>query len=343
MKWSSPHYCLLLAMLLLMLVGCASRSTSIIPTEPVPPVPPEKWREIQEEIWTASTLAYFEAQIYAREAMREWMVRVREKTESEFVPWYTGYWAQQWIGLKAGWYEMNKEEDEPPVEDYLVEYIQEQYYELVLEPAGIPLDPRMITEQTAAQYIQLLSGQLQCIPKMYSVPLRSLQKRLDQIPLIPLSGNNSIGAPLSLLLERSSLTGVPAYDSLLARADSIATQENSAPGKEPLQVVVEDTVARLVADLPVRAGGSAAALLVGETLGLFISAGVAAWSINAHEQKKPEIESQLRHALDAGLDSMWERLMKDPKLGVMFPVNRMHQQIETSLFPVYESEVPVPF
>lgn len=343
MKWSSPHCCLLLGVLLLALVGCTSRSPTIVHTEPVLPIPPDSWQNIQEEIWIASSLAHVEAQHYAREAMREWMVRVREKTDSEFVPWYTSYWAQQWIGFKAAWYELNKEEGEPPVADYLIDYIQERYYDLVLEPAGIPLDPGMITQQIAAQYVRLLSEQLQCIPKMYSVPLRSLQQRLEQIPLITLSGSHANGEPLSILLERNNLAGVAVYGSLLAYADAIATQENSSPGKEPLQVVVEDTVARLVADLPVRAGGGVVALAVGESLGLIISAGVTAWSINAHEQKKPEIASQLRQALDVGLHEMWERLMKDPKLGVMFPVNHMYQQIETRLFPAYEPEVEMPF
>lgn len=343
MKWSLPHCCLLLAILLLTLVGCASRSPTIVQIDPVLPVPPEKWREIQEEIWTASTLAYSESEYFAREAMREWMMRVREKTDSEFIPWYTGYWAQQWIGLKAGWYELNREEGEPPVADYLVKYIQERYYELVLEPAGVPLDPRLIAVHTAEQYVRMLSEQLQYIPKMHSVSLRSLQQKLGLISLIKIHDTRPKGVSLSLLLERTNLSGVEAYDTLLAQTGVSPIQGDSAPGKEPLQVVVEDTVARLVADIPVRAGGSAAALLAGETLGLFISAGVVAWSINSHEQEKPEIESQLRSALDSGLDQMWERLMKDPELGVLFPINHMRRQIETSLFPVGKPEILMPF
>jgi hypothetical protein len=333
----------MLGVLLLMLTGCASRSPNIPHTEPVPPIPGDNWREIQEEIWTASTLAYFEAEYYARGAMQEWMVRVREKTDTEFVPWYTSYWAQQWIGFKAAWYEMNNEEGDPPVQDYLVDYIQKRYYELVLEPAGAPSDPQGITEQTTALYVQLLSRQLQYIPKVYAVSPQSLKQKLEQIPLITLSGDKLNNISLSFLLERNNLAGVAAYEALLAHADSKATNKRLSPGKEPLQVVVEDTVARLVADLPVRAGGSAVALLVGESLGLFISAGVTAWSINSHDQKKPGIELQLRQALNAGLDDMWERLMKNPRLGVMFAVNHMSQQIETGLFPLREPDALLPF
>ena len=106
----------LIVSILILLVGRSFRPLTVLPLEPVPSIPPEKWLEIQEELWTASNLARIEAQNYARVAMQEWMMRVRENTDSECVPWYTSYWAQQWIGLKIGWYEMGKEDGEPAVE-----------------------------------------------------------------------------------------------------------------------------------------------------------------------------------------------------------------------------------
>ena len=84
-------------------------------------------------------------------------------------------------------------------------------------------------------------------------------------------------------------------------------------------------------------------MVVGEALGLFISAGITAWSAISHDQERPEIESRLREALDVGLDDMWQTLMEDPELGVLFPVNHMHQQIETGLFPADEPEPLTPF
>jgi len=317
MKRSSSRSLLQLGILVLVLAGCSSRSPIMLQPEQIPPIPPDKWREIQEEIWTASTLAYSEAQNYAHEVMQEWMARVREKTEAEFVPWYTGYWTQQWIGFKAGWYKMFREEDDPSVEDYLVKYFLERYDELVLEPAGNLSDPRLITKQTTEMYVRLLSVQLQSFPKMYAVPLKSLQQRLKQIPMITLLGSEQSGPSLSLLFERNNLADIAAYETLLTHDDSSATLENPSHGRSSLLDVAEDTVARLVAELPLRASGSAAALVVGETIGLIISAGVAAWSINVHEKNKPEIESQLRLALNAGLNDMWKRLMEDPKLGVL--------------------------
>ena len=53
----------------------------------------------------------------------------------------------------------------------------------------------------------------------------------------------------------------------IARANSVENPESSSMKGERLQVVAEDSVTRLVAEVLLIAGGSAAALVVGEALG----------------------------------------------------------------------------
>lgn len=329
--------------LLLFLVGCAARTPPPISFEPVPPLPADSWREIREEIWTASTLAGSEANFFARQAMQEWMGRVRERIDEDFVPWYSGYWTQQWIGLKAGWYEINRADDDESVEKYLTDYLREQFSEIVLMPAGAEADPRTITKQAADLYVRLLSMQLRCLPEMHAATPRSLLQRLDTIPLIALPGTTTGNATLSQVFESNNLDGTPAYDALITQASSLTSLELLSPADERLQVVTEQTVERLLAELPVRAGGGVAATVIGEALGLFVSAGVAAWSANRHDQQKPAIESQLKEVLEAGLNDVWKILMEDPDLGVLFPVNHMTQQVETGLFPPGEPYPMAPF
>jgi hypothetical protein len=288
-------------------------------------------------------LAQSEADAHARQAMLEWVERVRVLIDNEFIPWYSGYWTQQWIGLKAGWYEMNREDEAEPVEHYLAQYLQERFHELVLEPAAVESDPKTISRQTAALYVRLLSDQLRCIRQTHAVPLRSLHEKLHQIPLIALSGAHPTTVSLSEVIDRSDLTGIPAYGTLVGHVDSPEDPENLSGDNEYMEFVAEDSVARHLEKLPVRAGGGAAATLVGEALGLFISVGVAAWTAAAHEEEKPEIESQLKGALDAALEDMWRSLMEDPELGVLYPVNHMSRQIENGLFAAQEPGLEVAF
>ena len=332
-----------LGIALFLLAGCVSKGPPSGPGEQVPPIPPDTWREVREEVWMASTRARDEAEEQARQAMHEWFTRVREKSENKFVPWYSSYWTQQWIGFKAGWYEMNGVEDQASVEDRLAAYLRERYYELVLEPAGRESDPRTISRKYAAEYVRLLSAQMAYLPDHHAISRPSLTKMMQRIPLIAGNETLSMSIPLSTLLMRSDLTGMPAYEALFDDQGSPDDGEKVSLENGQLKGVAEDTVARLVAELPVRAGSGTAALIVGEAVGLFISAGVTAWSAMSHERDKPEIESQLRAALDAGLEKMWRLLMEDPERGVLSPVNTMNRQLETALFPISEPEPAMPF
>lgn len=332
-----------IVVLLATLAGCASDTPTRVPPEPIPPLSEHAWREIKEEIWTASTLAQSEAGFYARQAMQDWMERVKQLTEKEFVPWYSGYWTQQWIGFKAGWYEMNKGDGDEPVDRYLAQYLLERFTDLVLEPADEPTGPREITEQAAALYVRLMSKQLRCIPRVHAAAPQSLQERLRRIPLIALPYDPPVSAALSVVFDRDDLEGMPAYETLLAGAPVDGSDRGTSADEERLQAVAGDSVARLLAGLPVRAGGSAAAAVAGQALGLFITIGVSTWSAISHERQKPDIESRLRDALAAGLEDMWQQLMEDPLLGVLFPVNHMTAQIETGLFPVQGPDALAPF
>jgi hypothetical protein len=331
---------LLLPVLVLSLAGCATRVQAPAPVETPPPLPADTWREIAEVIWTASSLAQAEAGDYARATMGQWMLRI---TEVQFVPWYSSYWVQQWLGLKTGWYEMNRGDGDGAVDDYLVAYLQERFDEMVLEPAGERGNPRTITEQSAALYVRMLSAQLRCIPGIHPVTQRSLKKRLEEIPLILLPGNPARRTALSRVLEHDDLSGDATYQALLARTRPVAGASDVSRNPEPLQEVAKDAVARLVTGLPVRAGGGAAALVIGEALGLFISAGVIAWSAISHDRNRAEMESRLRAALDVALRTMWQVLMQDPETGVLYPVRHMSQQLGAALFPVIGRQPALPF
>ena len=331
------------AAVLLALIGCASPVRAPVADVPVAPISADVWRELSEEIWTASLLAESEADAYARQAMQAWMGRVQARIDADFIPWYSGYWTQQWIGLKAGWYEVNREDGEEPVERYLAQYLQERFYDLVLEPAGAESNPQTISRQTAALYVQLLSDQLQCIQQTHAVPSRSMRKKLGQIPLIALAGTTQTSASLSAAIDHDGLMETPAYRALIDHAGFAGDPEKVSGNDRYLEFVAEDSVARHLEKLPVRAGGGAAATFVGEALGLFISVGIAAWTAAAHDQEKPEIESQLQGALDAALEDMWLSLTEDAEVGVLYPVNHMSRQIEAGLFPHHGPALEAPF
>ena len=76
------------------------------PPEPLVHVKPATWRAIDEQILDASVCARHESEAYARVAMDDWRLRVRQRTEDVFIPWYSSYWTQQWMATRVGWYKL---------------------------------------------------------------------------------------------------------------------------------------------------------------------------------------------------------------------------------------------
>jgi hypothetical protein len=63
-------------------------------------LPPAVWQRIDQDIIEASAAAAGSANDYARRSMRVWKEQVQQRTENDFIPWFTGYWTQQWLTLR---------------------------------------------------------------------------------------------------------------------------------------------------------------------------------------------------------------------------------------------------
>jgi len=60
---------------------------------------------------------------YARGSMESWRGRVHKRTEADFIPWFTGYWTQQWLAIKVAWYVLSTGTE--PAAKRLAIYLQE--------------------------------------------------------------------------------------------------------------------------------------------------------------------------------------------------------------------------
>ena len=139
---------------------------------------------IDEQIYNASVYARHEAGACARVAMDEWLWRVRQRTEEVFIPWYTGYWTQQWIAIKVTWYQLNEDEGEPDPEERLSSYLQEQFYTQVLEPVSSFVDPHVVMEHATTSYLRELKDALDPLPARYQIPVAAFNRHLEAIPAI---------------------------------------------------------------------------------------------------------------------------------------------------------------
>lgn len=323
----------LVIVLMVGLAGCAAPERAPGKMLPVH-VPEETWWRVDRDISAASLAAQGPARNYAGGYMERWRDRVRQRSEADFIPWFTGYWTQQWLAVKVAWYKLSVGEGADPAVRQLATYLQEQYNRRVLEPVAREIDPDVVRTSVTTLYIRLLGEQIQGIPRRYGIPPDQFERRLKDIPAIVPVPTAMHGASLYQIVHADPVAGLPAYAALIDQIRKEADGPGAGPSDARISPAAKRVSEELMARLAISGGASAAAAAVGGVAGMVISLGAAGFGVIAHESERPEMEAQLREDLNAALDDMWHTLMEDPATGVMAGVNHIAGQIEGSVAKV---------
>lgn len=334
----------LVVVLILLLAGCAApdRAPSQIPSQ-IPPVhvPEETWWRVDRDIGAASLAAREPAKTYARGYMESWRDRVHQRTDADFIPWFTGYLTQQWLAVKVAWYKLSSGEGRDPAVRQLAIYLQDQYKTRVLDPVAKEVDPDVVRVSATTLYIRLLDEQVQGIPRRYGIPPEQFDRRLRNIPAIALAPPATHGASLYQIVHADPIAGLPAFAALIDQIRKDAGGLGAGPSDARISPTAQRVSEKLVAKLAISGGASAAAAAVGGVAGMVISLGAAGFGVIAHENERTEMEAQLREDLNAAEDDMWFSLMEDPGTGVMAGVNHIAEQIEGRVAKVLAQPVSV--
>lgn len=314
--------------LLLALAGCAGKRLPAVP--PPQNLPPAVWQRIDQDIVEASVAAAGSANDYARRSMRVWKEQVQQRTENDFIPWFTGYWTQQWLTLKVAWYKMNSGNDQVPAEKRLGLYLQEQYRQRVIDPVAEQINPEGIRDRASELYLQLLGQQLPTIIQRYNAPPEQFSQRLNRIPIIALGPPSARNASLYQLLRAKSLEQQPAWQALRQHLHQLAAK---APGQTEagLSSVATQASEKLGATLAPRGAASAIAAAVGKAAGAMISVAVTGYGLITHDREQPQMVEQLRVILNVALNQEWQELMENRQSGAMAGVYYLSGQVEDSL------------
>jgi hypothetical protein len=253
--------------------------------------------------------------------MGRWLVLVRQQTEEEFIPWFSGYWTQQWLGFRVSWYKIG---DDDTVQR-LAAYLQEEYQEQVLEPVAEQISPERIQRGATRIYVRQLDMRLQSIPARHGVPQKQFDRRLQALPAIV----GTPGASLHQLLQADPLEQQPAYAALLERVRASPGGDwSSDPG---ISLVAQRTSERLVGEMKTSGAASLVSAMVGRAAGTALSLGVTLFTAIVRAGDRPQSEAQLRLSLQATLEQEAQALLRSPERGVLAGVWQLSGQIERSL------------
>ncbi|MDD0977160.1 hypothetical protein [Pseudomonas fontis] len=314
-----------------MLLGaCASKPR--VPEAPPAVLSEAAWQQVDRDIVDASHGVVGSVQDYARRSMKVWRERVQQRTEEDFIPWFTGYWTQQWLTLKVAWYKINaNQQGGEPTENRLALYVQEQYHDRVLSNVAKEINPDLIRERASELYVQLMKQQLQTIAQRYRAAPDQFALRLNRIPAISLGPPAARNASLYQLIRAEPFVQFPAYLALNEKIRKAAASAGAAPSDKGLSSVAKKASAKLEATLAPRGAASAIAAAVGKAAGLAISLASAGIGAMMHESERPEMVEQLRVILNVALNEEWQSLMENPLTGVMAGAYYLDSQVEESL------------
>jgi hypothetical protein len=322
--------------LMLALAGCAAPP---VPPPDRPPVlapsvvhvPETIWWEVDNDIHAASLAAKASAEDEALSAMADWKRRIQLRTETDFIPWFTNFWTQQWLAMKVAWYKLSAAEGSDPTVQRLCAFLQAQYHERVLDPVAKEIDPDKVRAQATQHYVQRLGAQLREIPRRYGVPADQFDRRIQGFPALVLAPQPAPAASLHDLVHADALAALPAYADLTARIRKESGTAGNGPSEARISPVAERVSKILIDRLLTSGAASAAAAVAGGGAGAIISFGATVYGAIAYEKARPKMEAQLRESLRLALDDMWLAWVEEPSTGVMAEVHHVSGQVEGRL------------
>ena len=320
----------LIVILMLGLTGCAIQErASALP--PSIQVSESNRLQIDYDISVASLAATALAKDYARASMGKWRDRVHQRTEADFIPWFTGYWTQEGLAFRIAWYKLKAEEGTASARERLAAYLQQQYQDQVLHRVAQEIDPNVIREQATKLYLHFLDEQLIESQRHGGVARDQFDQRLKDIAAIALAPPPFRSASLYQVIHANSITGLPAYTAMVDQIQNDARATVAVLLEAQLSPVVNRSGETPMNKLAISGGTSAVAAAFGGITGILISLGAAGIEAVAYENERPKMEALLRENLDAVLDDMYFSFMEDHETGVMAGVLYLSGQIEQSL------------
>ncbi|QRY80644.1 hypothetical protein JVX91_05940 [Pseudomonas sp. PDNC002] len=316
----------IIALLLLALGGCAHHSA-----EPTAPITEATWRQVDADIGAASLAATSQARAYAEDAMQQWMDLVYQRTDQQFIPWFSSYWTQQWLGMKVAWYKMGSHGDLDPTVDKLAAYLQEQYRKQVLVPVAKQVDPDAVMEKATRHYVELLTVALKEIPQRRGIPQKAFDEHLMGIPAISLGPPSSRDASLYDVVRVKDIGKLPAFAALMQEIRTASGKAGAGTKVSGVSPVAQRTSAKLVNELKNRSIVGVVAGAAGKVAGSVISVAFTLFSMAGNDHARPEVETQLRKEINAAFDEQWLALMRDPDGGVMAGVDHLGGRVQEKL------------
>ncbi len=295
--------------------------------QPITIAKPIPWDRVNADVRQALTTAHTKAQRYAESELETWSRDLVARIDDDFLPWYFGYWHQQWFGLEALWYWTLDRlwYVKPSMVETLTEQIQQEFANRVLRPKISEMQMERILQGTVSVFVSDLQSSLSEIPSKYSVPQMQWNRYLEGIAVTTqtVHGNREVPLTLKVLVAGTGATASKASAILIKALKPVV-------GKIESKIAAKGA-GKAASKLAAKTGGKVAAKVGGKFLGLFIGVGVLVWDVWDHYKTKAEQQPVLRQNLVDFLAEVREDLLHNPESGIMSVIASIESGVVNSM------------
>jgi len=298
-------------------------SNSPIATIAKPILPPTVWREMDQHLIDAVVQARQETEKFAHNSVDQWVNKLMQRMDNDFLKWYFNYWNQQLLGLNGlyhgaiHWLNLSQR----TAQEKMTENVQEEFATRVLRPEIAQLEIEHIAQDTVKHYVDQLQTRLNEIPQKYHIPRAEWEKYLDSIAVMTTRTEANRETSLSL----KALTG-----STVAGA-AILTKSLAPLIKGVGSKLTAKLAGKAAANMAATTGAKVIAKLGGELLGPVIAVGIIIWDVWDHAKTKEEGLPLLRQNILDYFNELKTSILSDSEYGILTIIHQLETQIATSV------------
>lgn len=294
-------------------------------SEPIKPQIP--WHQVDKDIRSALESAHADAEEYASKKLEKWTDELMVRVDEDFLPWYFGYWQQQWMGLQGLWYWSWDKlwNEKPTMVENITENIQREFAARVLRPEIAQMQIERLARETVETYIQGLQTRVTQIPARYNIPQGEWERYLEGISHTTqdVEANRSTPINLKLIAGAGMFSSVKVVGLLSSSLKPLIAKIGTK--------ISAKSATKVASKVAVKSGAKVAAGAGGKMLGPIVGIGILIWDVWDHYSTKAEQQPIMRRNLNDFLVEMRTDLLKNPEAGILAVIDSIEGQMVTSL------------
>lgn len=284
--------------------------------------------QVDQEIASALQDARIATENFAEARLVSWEDDVMKHVDDSFLPWYFGYWNQQFFGInyifKGAYHWINPWSLSP--EEAQIKLIQKEFENRVLPPEITQSVFSHIIQDSANFYTQELSQKIDSIPTRYKIPQGKWEDYLVNLSLI--TERSEANREVSLAEKGGVAAGVGGLYAVSKAMKFGGTQVLKAQiAAKSFAKGASKLTAKGATKVAAKSGSKVAAKLGVEAVGTFFGAGIIIWDIWDHYHTKATQLPILRQNIKGYLDQVKISLLRDSKTGLISVIYNLEDQV----------------